>query len=56
LIEVKLCHDKRRELNVYENLFVDFIDTEYWLHWYEGSSSTINEWNWPFTKLSKSIW
>jgi hypothetical protein len=29
LIEVKLCHDKRRELNVYENLFVDFIDTEY---------------------------
>jgi hypothetical protein len=54
-IEWKLFHDKRRILTVYERLPVDFICTESRLDLLKGSSSTIRQASWPFTKGSSSI-
>jgi hypothetical protein len=51
-----LFHDKRRNLTVYESFLIDFICRNSWWHLLNGSSSTIREGTWPFTKFSSSIW
>jgi hypothetical protein len=54
-IEWEIIHDKRRNLTIYERLTVDFIGRGSWWHLWIGSSSTIREGTWLFTKRFHSI-
>jgi hypothetical protein len=54
-IEGRIFHEKRRNLTVLERLLIDFSDTIIWWHLLKGTSSTIREGIWRFTKGSRSI-
>jgi hypothetical protein len=54
-IEREIFDDKRRNLTALERLQVHFFDTIIWCNLLKGSSSTIREGTWRFTKGSRSI-
>jgi hypothetical protein len=55
-IEWELFHDKKRNLTAYESLAVDLICRELWWYLLNGSSSTIREGIWLFTKSPRGFY
>jgi hypothetical protein len=54
-IEEVLFHDQRRKLICFEKVRIDFSDMDLRCHLLNGSSSTIREGTWPFSKGSLPI-